>query len=180
VRGLEETRVVTEVLDEDEVLGEDGRLAGFEELVEGVQGYEEAEVGQVPSLDSLDTVKPPTSLERIVFAVFPRPKDPRKPIQTKHQSQHYSPCPEGHPVYQAHLVQTPFLVPKGSTQSSSLEIFQASARGRIGTAPSVRAWWTGKRSTVGVSKASTSGLASAPCIHGDNVGFILAMGSLGD
>jgi hypothetical protein len=40
VRGLEETRVVTEVLDEDEVLGEDGRLAGFEELVEGVQGCE--------------------------------------------------------------------------------------------------------------------------------------------
>lgn len=40
MRGLEETRVVPEVLDKDEVLGEDGRLAGFEELVEGVQGCE--------------------------------------------------------------------------------------------------------------------------------------------
>lgn len=177
MRGLEETRVVTEVLDKDEVLSEDGRLAGLEKLVEGVQGYEEeADVSQVPSLGSLDVLKPPTSLERIVFAVFPRPKDPRKPIQTKHQSQHHLPCPEEHPAYQAHLVQTPFLVPKGSTQSSSLEIFQASARGRIGTAPSVRAWWTGKRSTVGVSKASNSGLASAPYIPGDNIGLILAMG----
>ena len=40
MRGLEETRVVTEVLDKDEVLSEDGRLAGLEELVEGIQGCE--------------------------------------------------------------------------------------------------------------------------------------------
>lgn len=79
MRGLEETRVVTEVLDKDEVLSEDGRLAGFEELVEGVQGYdEEAEVNQVPSLSSLNTARPPTSLERIVLAVFFTPKGPPK------------------------------------------------------------------------------------------------------
>lgn len=82
MRGFEETRVVTEVLDKDEVLSEDGRLAGLEKLVEGVQGYEkEAEVDQVPSLGSLDTARPPTSLEQIVFAVFSHPKDPGKPIQ---------------------------------------------------------------------------------------------------
>jgi hypothetical protein len=84
VRGLEETCVVTEVLDENEVLGEDGRLAGFKELVEGVQGYEEeAGVNQVPSLSSLNTARPPTSLERIVLAVLSHPKDHQKPIQSK-------------------------------------------------------------------------------------------------
>lgn len=82
MRGLEETRVVPEVLDKDEVLGEDGRLAGLEELVEGVQGYEEeAEIGQVPSLDSLDVLRPPTSLERIVLAVFHTQRTPENPFK---------------------------------------------------------------------------------------------------
>lgn len=82
MRGLEETRVVTEVLDKDEVLSEDGRLAGLEKLVEGVQGYEEeAGVNQVPSLSSLNTARPPTSLGRIVLAIFHTQRTPENPFK---------------------------------------------------------------------------------------------------
>jgi hypothetical protein len=164
--------VITEVLDKGLVQGEDGRLAGFKKLVKCVQGCR-GRIGKVSRLGLSVVYMLEDDLLRLkgLFSLIAPPKGTLRTHQEKHSA--LPPFPpfqvNSTLLADAHLPQAPFLVPKGSTHPSSLEIFQASPRGRIGMAPSVRAWCTGKRSTVGVSKASSSGSSLSsyrPHAHG--------------